>query len=91
LLEFLDPSLVNLMDGHGVDVVKLFSAPPYEGHQIRCFENGEMLGHCLTGHIQASAQRRQSLAVVLVKSIEQLSSVGTGQRLEYCVHIFHKL
>ena len=90
MLKFLDPPLVNLMDGHGVDVVKLFSAPPYEGHQIRRFENGEMLGHCLTGHIQASAQHRQTPAVVLVKAIEQLSSAGIGQRLKYRIHIVHK-
>ena len=66
-----------------VDVVmtaNLLAALPPPGDEVRCFEDGEVLGHRLAGHIQAAAQLAQGLAVLHVQPIQQLPAARIGQR-----------
>ena len=45
-----------------------------------------MLGHRLAGHVQVLAKFTQSLAIILVQLVEQLSPAAIGQGFENFIH-----
>jgi len=50
-----DPALGDLVDGDGIEVVKLFAAVPDDGDEVGVLEQVEVLGHGLTGHVEVRA------------------------------------
>jgi len=85
-LEFADPAFANLMDRHGIEVVKLLAAAFDRRDQIRLLENGQVLAHCLPRHGKALAQLTKRLSIVGAQAIQQLPSARIGQRSEYSIH-----
>ena len=52
---FADPAFKNFMDRNGVEKVELFAPVPDHGEEIGGFEDLEVLGHGLAGHVEMSA------------------------------------
>lgn len=53
---FANPALVDLVQGHWIEVVQLLAPAPEDGDEFRLFQNDEMLGHRLPGHIEVLAK-----------------------------------
>ena len=77
-LELADPPLVDFVNRHGIEVVQFLTALSYRDNKIRLFQQDKVLCDRLPGHVQVFAQRPQSLPVVGVKPVEQLSC-GSGR------------
>src|SRR5512132_631499 len=89
VLEFPDPAVVNLVNGHRVEVVELFAPPPHRGDQIRVFEHAKMLGDGLPRHLEVLAQFAERQAALRMQAIEQLPAAWICQRLEHLVDSLH--
>lgn len=46
-----------------------------------------MFGNALAGHAEMPAKLIQSLAIVLVKLVEESAPVWVGQRFKYIIHV----
>ena len=51
MLVLVDPTLGNLMQRHGIKVMKLFASMPENDHQVRPFLQSEVFCHSLPGHV----------------------------------------
>src|SRR5262245_18603949 len=69
-LVFADPALVDLTNGHWIEVVQFLASAPYGGHEVGCYEKHKMLSHRLPCHVQVLAKLIQSLAVFRAQLIE---------------------
>ena len=65
-----DPPLVNLVNGYRIQVMQLFPPVPHHDDQVCRFQQTQVLGDCLSRHVEASAQSGQRLPVGLVQLIE---------------------
>ena len=86
-VEASDPSLADLVDWCGVEVVEAFSASANDGDEVGAFEHVEMLGCGLACHVEVFAQFAQRLPVAFAETIEQKAPSGIGQRLENHVDV----
>src|SRR5438309_2634155 len=86
-LVLADPALVDLVEGHGIEVVQLLAAAPDRDHEVGVLEQRQMLGHCLTRHVQVLAQLAQGLAVVAVQPIQELPTAWISQCPEDLVRV----
>jgi len=87
LLESTDPTHVDVVDRHGIEIVQ-FLPPPLDRHnEIRRLQQHEMLGDCLTTHVVPCAQLAEREAVLLAQPVKQLPAAGISQRLEHFVVI----
>jgi hypothetical protein len=66
---FANPALVDLVQGHWIQIMQLLASVPDNDHQVPRFQQGQMLGDCLTGHVEMSTQLGQCLPVVLAQLI----------------------
>jgi hypothetical protein len=71
---FADPPFVDFVERHGIQKVELFAPVPDHGEEIGGFEDLEVLGHGLAGHVEMGAEFRQRLPVGLVQLIEELAA-----------------
>jgi hypothetical protein len=85
-LVLVDPTFRDLLQGNGVEIVKLFPAAPNVDDKVRLVQQPEMLGHGLPRHIKMLAEIAQGLPVVLVEFIEQSAPAGISERLEDFIH-----
>ena len=85
-LIFADPALVDFVNGNRVEVVELFAAAPDDGNEVGLFEEVEMFGHGLAGHVEVLTKLGQGLPVGLIKDIEQFAPTGIGQGFENFIH-----
>lgn len=85
-LIFRDPAFVELVEGDGIEEVELLTATPSGGDEVGVFEDFEVLGDGLTGHVEAAAEIAESLAVLAAQLIEQGPAAGIGQGFEDCIH-----
>jgi hypothetical protein len=46
-LEFPNPTLRDLVNRHWIEVVQFFATAPHDGDEVRGFQDGEVLRHCL--------------------------------------------
>ena len=74
------------MERDGIEEVELFPSVPDHGEQVGVFENLEVLGHSLAGHVEVGAKLSQGPAVLLVKLVEELPAAGIGEGFENIVH-----
>ncbi len=75
---FGDPALGDLVQRHRIEEMQLLASAPDRGDEVRLFEENQMLGHRLPGHLQMRAQIRQRLSVVRVQHIQQLAAARIG-------------
>jgi hypothetical protein len=87
LLEFTNPPVSNLVDGHRVKIVQFLTAAPEDNHEVCPLQYDEMLGDSLPAHVQMLTELAQGLPVVGVQTIKQQSPTGIGERLERFVHV----
>ena len=66
--------------------MKLLPAPPVDGDEIGGLENGEMLGHRLTGHRHAGRHLPQRLAAGSKQTVEQRAATLIGKGAENLFH-----
>jgi hypothetical protein len=85
-IEFADPPVRDLVDGHGIEIVQFFAAPLYGGDQIRFLQDAKMLRHCLARHAMAAAQLRERLTAAGTEAIQQLTPRGIGKRAKHRCH-----
>ncbi len=85
-LVFANPTLADLMQRHGVEVMQFLAPTPDGGDKVRRLEQGQMFGHRLAGHVEVPAQFRKRLPVLPVQLIEQLAAAGISQGFEYGIH-----
>jgi hypothetical protein len=69
--------------------MQLLAPSPNDHDEVCFFENREMLGHRLPGHLQMRAKLPERLAVLSLQAIQQETPPGIGQRLEHLVHGSH--
>src|SRR6267142_1917792 len=62
-LILFDPTIVDLMKRHRIEIVQLLAPAPDGRHHVGGFEQDEMFGHRLAGHVEMFAKLAQSLAV----------------------------
>jgi hypothetical protein len=89
LLEFADPADVDFVEGNGVEEVEFFASVTADGDEIGCFEEGEVLGDSLAGHLEAGAELAEGLAASLVEAVEELTAAGVGEGFEDFVDFLH--
>src|SRR5262245_55684132 len=77
-LELADPAFDNLVDRHRVEVMQLLAAAPNGDHQVGLFQKGEVLGHCLPGHVQMGAEFSEGLTIVCMEPVEELPAAWVG-------------
>jgi hypothetical protein len=82
-----DPTLVDLMDRHGIEGVPLLAPPLHHDDEGGRFEPREVLAHRLARQSQVCAELAQGLAVVRVQPVQQLPSARIGKRLEHRVDV----
>jgi len=70
--------------------MQLLASPPLRRHQMRGFEDAQMLGDGLTGHVEVFRQLAERLAVVVVEPIEQLPAARIRKRLEHRICVTHE-
>ena len=87
----VDPTVGDVGDGGGVEIVELLPPPPERRDQSRRLEDVEVLGHGLPGHAHAGAELAQGEPAALVEPIEQAAASGVAQGLEDRIHISHRL
>ena len=86
MLVFAEPAFRDFMDWNGVKVMKLLPSMPDGGDQIGRFQDREMLGNGLPGHVEVPAQFAESLPVFFAQIVQQFSTAGIRQRFEHLVH-----
>ena len=79
----LNPPFGDLIDRCGIEVVQLLPAPPDGRHQMGSLQDGQVLAHRLTGHVETDAQLAQVLAVAGVQAIEEHAPARVGQGPEH--------
>ena len=89
LFEFLYPAHVDLVDGNRVEVVQLLPSPPFDGDEIRCFEQPEVLCDRLPRHVEALAQFGQRLAAAFVQPVDQHPPARIREGFEHFVDLLH--
>jgi hypothetical protein len=87
---FVDPTLGDLLERRGVEIVQLFPAPPKRHDQVRFNQETEMFGNALARHAKMSAELIQRLAILEMELIEEGASVWIGQGFKDIVHIIDK-
>ena len=85
-LELVDPALLDLVQRDRIEVVQLLPPAPHRADQVGGLQDGQMLGHRLTGHVDPPAQLPERLPVLLVQPVQQTPAGLVGQRLEDRVH-----
>jgi hypothetical protein len=53
---FVDPTPIDLVDRDGIEIVELLASVPDDDDEVCFFQDNEMLGHCLTGHVEQLRQ-----------------------------------
>ena len=84
---FANPALGDLVQRHWIEVMQLLAPAPDDDDEIRRFQQQEMLGHRLPGHVEVFTQFAERLPVVLVQLIEQFSATFVRQCFEYCIQL----
>jgi hypothetical protein len=85
-LEFVDPPLLHLVQGDGIEVVQLLPAAADGADQVGRLQDGQVLGRGLPGHVEAGAELAEGLAALLPQLVEEVAPGRIGQRLEHLVH-----
>ena len=67
---FSNPTLVNLVNRHGIEVVQLLAPTPNGGDEIRLFQQRQVLGDRLAGHVEVFAQFTQGLSIFFAKLVK---------------------
>jgi hypothetical protein len=81
-LELGDPSVVDFLQRNRVQEVQLLAPAPLDRYEVRRFEQREVLGDALPGHLEVLAELTQGLPVVHMQAVEKLASPGIGECLE---------
>src|SRR5215831_4018151 len=82
---FADPAVKDFAYRHRVEIVQFFAAAPDDDDEVSGFEEPEMLGDGLAGHVKVFAELAQSLAVICVEHVEQPAPGRISERLEHLV------
>jgi len=77
-----DPTLVDLLNGHGIEVVTFFAAVPDDHDEFRLLQDRQVLGYRLPRHVEVFTQFIQRQAIVLAKPVQQIPAAGIGKRVE---------
>lgn len=77
-----DPTLVDLLNGHGIQVVTFLAAVPDDHDEFRLLQDRQVLGYRLPRHVEVLAEFIQRQAIVLAKPVQQISAAGIGKRVE---------
>src|SRR5262245_2718156 len=85
-LVFPDPTLGDLMNRDGIEVVQLLAAALDGRDQIGALQNPQMLADRLPRHGKPRTQLVQGLTVLRVEPIEKLAAARVGQRPEHVIH-----
>ena len=86
MLIFVDPTLGDLLKWDRVEVMQFLAAPPNGHNKVRFLQKGEMFCNGLACHLEVLAEFTQSLAIVIVQLVEQLSSAWIGEGLKDFIH-----
>ena len=79
LLELANPPIGDLVDRHGVEVMQFFAAPPDRDDKRCLFQELQVLGHGLAGHVEVFAKLGERLPVIRPQAIQQQPPAGIGQ------------
>jgi len=71
---------------HRIEIVQFLAPAPHGSHEVRLFEDDQVLGHCLARHVEVLAELTQGLTVGGVQLIKQFPAARVGERLEHLVH-----
>src|SRR5262245_22241654 len=80
--EFLHPAVVDLVDGHRVQVVELLAPPPRRADETRLLEQREVLRHRLAAHVHLLAELAQREPAAREESVQELPPAGIRERPE---------
>ena len=84
---FVDPTLGNLLQRRGVEVVQLFAAPPKRNNQVGSDQETKMFGNALARHAEMLAELIQSLAIAEMELVEERAAVWVSQGFKDIVHM----
>src|SRR5262245_18801667 len=85
-LELLHPTVVDLVNGPGIEVMELLPPAPGRAHEVRFLEQPQVLGDGLPSHPHLLAELAEREPVRRVEPIEELPAAGIRERLEDLVH-----
>ncbi len=86
-LIFGNPTLVDLVQGHWIEVMQLLASAPLDGNEIRRLQKHQMFGHCLSRHGEMLTKVPERLPAARAQFIEQLASAGISQGFENFIHV----
>ena len=81
-LVFSNPTLVDLLNRHGIQVMEFPSSMPDDNDELRLLQQCQVFGDRLTRHVQVLAQFVQRQATLLMKPVKQISAARIGKRFE---------
>lgn len=87
VLVLADPAFGDVVDGDGVEVVDLLAAPPERDDEIGVFEDAEVFGGSLAGHVEVGGEAAEGLAVIGVEPVEERAAGGVGEGFEDGVRV----
>ena len=93
LLELVRPTLLDLVDRNGVQVVQLLPPATHRRHEVGGLEHREVLRGALAGHREVTTQLAERQGVAFVQAVQEVPPGGIGERLEdlvvRCDHTAH--
>jgi hypothetical protein len=89
--ELRDPAVVDLTDGHGIQVVMLLPTAAPHNDESGFLQHRKVLHHAKSSHVgERTGQRSQREPVVGEQSIEQAATSSVSQRPEHHVIVHVK-
>jgi hypothetical protein len=61
--------------------MQFLTAPPDRDHKVRGFQQLEVFGHGLSGHVKVPAKLTERLPIVRMQSVEQLRRPASASAL----------
>src|SRR5689334_9704861 len=89
LAVFVNPTIVDQADWHGIEKVQLLSPAPAREHESRRLEHFEMLHYAKARHLELRFELPKRLPVLPVKQIEQESTRLVAESPEHEVLVNH--
>jgi hypothetical protein len=62
--------------------VQLLAPAPHGGHEVRGFQQGEVLRNALPRHVEVLAQLVERATVIRMQQIQELAPAGIGEGFE---------
>jgi hypothetical protein len=84
-LVLANPAIKDFADGHGIDVVQLFTASPDGNDKVCVLKFEQVFGYRLPCHVEVFTELAEGKAVIGMEPIKQPASSRIGERFKHLV------